>query len=94
MVAKKLYDMHLVEPALTPADLATIANPALIMVGDDDEIRIEHTVAMHRGLADAQLAVVPGASHGLLVEKPALCNAMILEFLECRRLGSNQRTSD
>ena len=51
------------------------------MVGDDDEIRIEHTVALHRGLADAQLAVVPGTSHGLLVEKPALCNAMILEFL-------------
>jgi len=88
VVAKKLYEMHRFEPALTPADLATIANPALIMVGDDDEIRIEHTVAMHRGLADAQLAVVPGASHGLLVEKPALCNAMILEFLGVPSAGT------
>jgi hypothetical protein len=25
--------------------------------------------------------VVPGTSHGLLVEKPALCNKVIVEFL-------------
>jgi pimeloyl-ACP methyl ester carboxylesterase len=25
--------------------------------------------------------VVPGTSHGLLVEKPALCNAIVLDFL-------------
>jgi pimeloyl-ACP methyl ester carboxylesterase len=27
------------------------------------------------------LAVVPGASHGLLVERPELCNAIIGAFL-------------
>ena len=32
-------------------------------------------------LPDAELAVVPGTSHGLLVEKPGLCNLMITEFL-------------
>jgi hypothetical protein len=26
--------------------------------------------------------VVPGTSHGLLVEKPELCSRMVLEFLE------------
>ncbi len=26
-------------------------------------------------------AMVPGASHGLLVEKPALCNAILVDFL-------------
>ena len=29
----------------------------------------------------AQLMVVPGTSHGLLVEKPDLCNQVIAEFL-------------
>ncbi|HYT78475.1 MAG TPA: alpha/beta hydrolase [Actinomycetota bacterium] len=33
------------------------------------------------GLPDAELAVVPGTSHGLLYEKPGLCNAIILDFL-------------
>ena len=30
---------------------------------------------------DAELAIVPGTSHGLLVEKPMLCNLMIVDFL-------------
>ena len=40
------------------------------MVGDDDEVRLEHAVAMYRAIGDAELMVVPGTSHGLLVEKP------------------------
>ncbi len=41
------------------------------MVGDDDEVTLEHAAAMYRGIPTAELAVVPGTSHGLLVEKPA-----------------------
>ena len=42
----------------------------------------QHGRAKERtGLPDAELAVVPGTSHGLLVEKPALCNLLITEFL-------------
>jgi pimeloyl-ACP methyl ester carboxylesterase len=37
-------------------------------------------VEMYRGLPDGELAVVPGTCHGLLVEKPELRNAMIVEF--------------
>jgi hypothetical protein len=36
---------------------------------------------MYSGLPDAERAVIPGTSHGLLVEKPALCNTIILDFL-------------
>jgi len=36
---------------------------------------------MYRGIPDAELMVVPGTSHGLLVEKPDLCNNVMLEFL-------------
>jgi hypothetical protein len=34
-----------------------------------------------RGKPDAELAVVTGTSHGLLHEKPALCNKIIVDFL-------------
>jgi len=82
VVAAKLHRMHREEPTLTVADLAGCPGPALVMVGDDeDEIPIEHTLALRAGLPDARLAVVPGAGHGLLAEKPALCNAIIVEFL-------------
>ena len=53
----------------------------ILMIGDQDEVRIEHAVELFRALPEAELAIVPGTSHGLLVEKPELCNAMILGFL-------------
>ena len=82
VVARKLYEMHLVEPALTTADLATIANPD----ADHGRRRRRDPDRAHRRDAPRRSPTrssrsCPGASHGLLVEKPALCNAMILEFL-------------
>jgi ribosomal-protein-alanine N-acetyltransferase len=51
------------------------------MFGDDDEVTLEHAVALYRALPEAELAIVPGTSHGLLVEKPELCNGLIVDFL-------------
>ena len=67
MVAK-LAVMHAHEPTLTHDDLGRISCRALVMVADDDEVRLEHAVELYRSLADAELAVVPGTSHGLLVK--------------------------
>jgi len=80
-VVQKLAVMHTHEPSLTPEDLGQVARRTLVMGADDDEVRLEHAVAMYRSLPDAELAVVPGTSHGLLVEKPGLCNLIITEFL-------------
>jgi pimeloyl-ACP methyl ester carboxylesterase len=95
---RKLHRMQSEEPTLTVADLAGYAGPALVMVGDiEDEIPIEHTLDLHRGLADAQLAVVPGAGHGLFHDRPGLCVAIIREFLaagEGGRPGPGSRPLD
>jgi pimeloyl-ACP methyl ester carboxylesterase len=81
VVVSKLARMHSEEPTLSPDDLRQVVSRTLIIVGDDDEVRLEHAVAMYRGIRDAELMVVPGTSHGLLVEKPDLCNDVILRFL-------------
>jgi pimeloyl-ACP methyl ester carboxylesterase len=78
------------EPTLTVEDVARIASPTLVMVGDDDIIRLDHTVALFEALPHGQLAVVPGASHGLPMEKPAEVSRLILEFL---RQEGDPRTS-
>ncbi len=62
-------------------DLAKISTPTLVMLGDDDLVTIEHADAMRRTLPDGELAVVPGASHGLPLEKPALVTALIFDYL-------------
>jgi len=40
-----------------------------------------HRDGWAQGVLDGELAVVPGTSHGLLVEKPGMCNLVINEFL-------------
>lgn len=80
-VVAKLAAMHDREPALTPGELNAIACRTLVMVGDDDEVRLEHAVEMYRSLPAGELAVVPGTSHGLIVEKPDLFNALVTDFL-------------
>jgi pimeloyl-ACP methyl ester carboxylesterase len=81
VVAAKLQRLNREEPTLTASDLSGATSRTLVMIGDDDEVTLEHAIAMYRGLPDAELAVVPGTSHGLLHEKPALCNTMIVDFL-------------
>jgi pimeloyl-ACP methyl ester carboxylesterase len=80
VVAAKLAWLHAQEPTLTTADLKGVTSRTLVLVGDD-EVAPEHTIALYRGLPNAELAIVPGTSHGLLVEKPWLCNTIIVEFL-------------
>ncbi|MEV4067075.1 alpha/beta fold hydrolase, partial [Nonomuraea dietziae] len=69
------------EQGLTSADLDAVTCPTLVMAADDDIVTLEHTLALYRGLRDAQLAVVPGTSHLLLHEKPELCVRLITDFL-------------
>jgi len=62
------------------------------MFADDDEVEFDHIGVMHRALPDAQLAIVPDTGHGLLADKPELCNTMIIEFLtEPRRAAHTSR---
>ena len=68
VVLAKMAQTHLMEPTLTPADLGRIGCRSLVMVGDDDEVCLEHAIELYRALPRGELAVVPGTSHGLLVE--------------------------
>ena len=53
----------------------------MLAADDDFTLSIEHAAAMQRALPDAQLAVVPGTSHAVPMEKPELVNRLILDFL-------------
>jgi pimeloyl-ACP methyl ester carboxylesterase len=78
----KLLDMFRREPNISSDDLARVRAPTLVMVGDDDIMSLEHTIALYRAVPGAELAVVPGTSHALLMEKPAIANRIILDFLD------------
>ncbi|WP_367137168.1 alpha/beta fold hydrolase [Saccharothrix sp. HUAS TT1] len=62
-------------------DLGAITSPTLVLGSDDDIVHLEHTVAMYRGIANAQLCVLPGTSHLMLFERPELCASVVADFL-------------
>jgi pimeloyl-ACP methyl ester carboxylesterase len=80
-IAAKGIENALTGPTLTAGQLAGVAARTLVMSGDDDAVTLEHTIEMYRSLPDAELAVVPGTSHVLVMEKPALVTQLVLDFL-------------
>jgi pimeloyl-ACP methyl ester carboxylesterase len=81
VIADKIFRMATTEPTLNESDLAQVAARTLVMAGDDDMISAEHTLRLYRGIPASELAIVPGTSHALIIEKPELCNRIILDFL-------------
>lgn len=77
VVVAKAKRMHENEPALTIAELATLTMPVLVFAGDDDEMPLEHLVELYRALPDGELAIVPRATHGVIVEKPQLVAELV-----------------
>ena len=82
VVFDKFVTMATAEPHIDPVELQRISAPTLIVVGDDDMVTLEHTVDLFRALPNAELAVVPGTSHAVVLEKPAAFNRIVLDFLE------------
>ncbi|RZS64511.1 pimeloyl-ACP methyl ester carboxylesterase [Agromyces ramosus] len=82
VVAEKFMAMATSEPTLTPGDLARLEHPTLVLVGDDDLVRLDHTVALYEALPAGRLCVVPGASHAVVLEQPRLVAAIITDFLQ------------
>jgi pimeloyl-ACP methyl ester carboxylesterase len=65
-------------------DFAEVVAPALVFVGDRDElVLVEEAAEMYRQLPKAELAVVPDANHGAFFSaKAASLQAVILDFLQ------------
>jgi pimeloyl-ACP methyl ester carboxylesterase len=64
------------------AALAGFGMPCRIIWGDQDRsYRWPQVEALWRGVEGADLAVIPAASHAAHLEKPALFNALVRDFL-------------
>ena len=77
-----LYNLDIKYPNLEYKDLTVIKSKTLIMAGDHDEIKNEHTVKIFEAIPQAQLAIVPNSTHYLPAQNPKLFNQIILEFLK------------
>ncbi len=78
----RMNEIWKTEPDISLSEIASIQCPVLVMAGDDDVIAHDHTISLYEALPLGQLAIIPGTSHGLVKEKPALLIAVIMQFLE------------
>ncbi|MFZ5942418.1 MAG: alpha/beta fold hydrolase [Bacteroidota bacterium] len=79
---KTLNRMMLYQPQIPDEELGRITCPVLVMAGDHDLIKAEHTLRIFRSIPGAELCIFPGAHHGVCQQYPAVFNETVLRFFE------------
>jgi len=81
---KTLNRMMIWQPNITTTELSTIKCRALVMAGDHDLIKAEHTLKIYQSIPGAQLCIFPDSHHGVCQQHPALFNSTVLNFLKAK----------
>ncbi|WP_312286951.1 alpha/beta fold hydrolase [Chryseobacterium gleum] len=77
-----LLNLDLKYPNWKYEDLNKIQCPSLIIAGDKDIIKTEHTVKIAESIPHGQLAIIPNSGHFVPEEKPELFNELVIDFFE------------
>jgi pimeloyl-ACP methyl ester carboxylesterase len=59
-----------------------IKAPTLVMAGEFDGIKREHTDQIAKAISNSRECIIEGATHSVPFEKPDIVNANILTFLD------------
>lgn len=84
----RLLDLMLQHPHLLPQQLSALPMPALVIAGQYDMIREEHTRLIAHSLPNSQLCILSGADHFCAAKAPAAFNACLLDFLQAVENGT------
>jgi pimeloyl-ACP methyl ester carboxylesterase len=78
---RRLFELLGQQPNITEKDLQKISCAFLLISGDRDVIRLEHSLTMFYNIKKSNLFIMPGATHFGSYEKPELFNTVVLDFL-------------
>lgn len=81
VVIAKLREMWSTQPQIDPAELSAIQTPTLVMAGDRDVIRADHTRLIADSIRGAKLCIIPDARHTLVRMRTEAVLTAIREFL-------------
>ena len=77
---KKLNDLLGKQPHISLAQVQSITAPALVLAGDKDVIKEEHTLQIYQNLKKAWLCIFPGATHMIPESDPDIFNPVVARF--------------
>lgn len=77
-----LNKMMLYQPNIPFSALRKIHCPVLVMAGDHDIIKPEHTLKIFESIHGAELCIFPDSYHGVCQQHPKLFNKTVLTFFK------------
>lgn len=78
----RLIKLLLTEPKHSFEELKTISCPVLVMAGENDVIKENHTKAIANAIKKATLLIVPNETHYYPKDNASDFNAKVLDFLD------------
>lgn len=78
---KQLAGLLVDQPNIATKDLSKIKAKVLIIAGDKDIIKNEHSVEIFENIPKAQLCIMPGETHFAPASSPEVFNALANKFL-------------
>jgi pimeloyl-ACP methyl ester carboxylesterase len=79
---KRVLDLMLEEPHIPLTDLKQITAPVLVMGADSDIMPLSHLVEIYSNIPQAQLFIMPGATHRMTRDEFDAWSATISRFLD------------
>ncbi|MBC3539332.1 alpha/beta fold hydrolase [Rufibacter sediminis] len=79
--SSRLLTLLLTEPNIPAQDLNNIQARTLVMAGENDVIKEQHTKLIAANIKGSKLIIFKGQTHNLPKENPALFNEAVLQFL-------------
>jgi pimeloyl-ACP methyl ester carboxylesterase len=77
---KKQIKLGLDYPRIPFSNLSQVKMPVLIMAGDRDYVRLEHTLKIFQNIPNSQLCIIPGTTHNAAWEKKEFFLMLLNEF--------------
>ena len=77
-----LTKMMIDQPNIPYKSLKQIHCPVLVMAGDHDMIKPEHTLKIFQSIPSASLCIFPDSNHGVCQQHPKLFNETVLAFFK------------
>jgi len=77
---RQLLNLLITQPHIDVTSLHQIKAPVLVMAGDRDVIKLEHTVEIFQNIKKSNLAILPGNTHFAPANTPDKLNNLLNDF--------------
>ena len=79
---RQLFNLLITQPNIPIESVQKIEAPVLVIAGDKDIIRTQHSLEIFENLPKAHLAILPGQTHWAPATDPAGFNALVERFFD------------